>query len=143
MVKYFKAFFWQIKCDRNIFYWKRFEVGSHNNNWVLCASVCACCRVEQLYQKVMSLWHQQHVNMKSVVSWHYLLKDIGNISGWNLDKVWPWVDVFRQLIIILFNQWFVLLILFSPCQHSGALSGSCRTPGVLESLGVTFGRLPV
>uniref|UniRef100_A0A3Q1GNV6 SH3 domain-containing protein n=1 Tax=Acanthochromis polyacanthus TaxID=80966 RepID=A0A3Q1GNV6_9TELE len=33
-------------------------------------------RTEQLYQKVMSLWHQLHVNMKSVVSWHYLLKDI-------------------------------------------------------------------
>uniref|UniRef100_A0A670ZFK0 Microtubule actin crosslinking factor 1 n=1 Tax=Pseudonaja textilis TaxID=8673 RepID=A0A670ZFK0_PSETE len=33
-------------------------------------------RVEQLYQKVMSLWHQLHVNMKSLVSWNYLRKDI-------------------------------------------------------------------
>uniref|UniRef100_A0A3B4ZGD2 SH3 domain-containing protein n=1 Tax=Stegastes partitus TaxID=144197 RepID=A0A3B4ZGD2_9TELE len=42
-------------------------------------------RTEQLYQKVMSLWHQLHVNMKSVVSWHYLLKDIRTVSGWSLD----------------------------------------------------------
>lgn len=44
-------------------------------------------RTEQLYQKVMSLWHQLHINMKSVVSWHYLLKDIRTVSGWNLDMV--------------------------------------------------------
>ena len=44
-------------------------------------------RTEQLYQKVMSLWHQLHVNMKSVVSWHYLLKDIRTVSTWNLDTV--------------------------------------------------------
>nr|XP_043908241.1 microtubule-actin cross-linking factor 1 isoform X15 [Solea senegalensis] len=44
-------------------------------------------RAEQLYQKVMSLWHQLHVNMKSVVSWHYLLKDIRTVSTWNLDTV--------------------------------------------------------
>ncbi|XP_074468757.1 microtubule-actin cross-linking factor 1, isoforms 1/2/3/4/5 isoform X2 [Sebastes fasciatus] len=44
-------------------------------------------RAEQLYQKVMSLWHQLHVNMKSVVSWHYLLKDIRTVSGWDLEAV--------------------------------------------------------
>lgn len=44
-------------------------------------------RAEQLYQKVMSLWHQLHVNMKSVVSWNYLQKDIRAVSGWNLDTV--------------------------------------------------------
>uniref|UniRef100_A0A8D0ACE6 Microtubule actin crosslinking factor 1 n=1 Tax=Sander lucioperca TaxID=283035 RepID=A0A8D0ACE6_SANLU len=50
--------------------------------------LCLCVnRAEQLYQKVMSLWHQLHVNMKSVVSWHYLLKDIRTVSGWNLDTV--------------------------------------------------------
>ncbi|MCI4392014.1 hypothetical protein PGIGA_G00141030 [Pangasianodon gigas] len=44
-------------------------------------------RMEQLYQNVMSLWHQLHMNMKSVVSWHYLQKDISNISSWTLDTV--------------------------------------------------------
>lgn len=51
-------------------------------------AVCVCvCRAEQLYQKVMSLWHQLHVNMKSVVSWNYLQKDIRTVSGWSLDTV--------------------------------------------------------
>lgn len=36
-------------------------------------------RIEQLYQKVLALWHRSHVNMKSVVSWHYLMIDIRNI----------------------------------------------------------------
>lgn len=44
-------------------------------------------RVEQLYQKVMSLWHQLHVNMKSLVSWNYLRKDITLVQSWNLEKV--------------------------------------------------------
>ncbi|XP_060753614.1 microtubule-actin cross-linking factor 1 isoform X11 [Tachysurus vachellii] len=44
-------------------------------------------RAEQLYQNVMSLWHQLHMNMKSVVSWHYLQKDISNISSWTLDTI--------------------------------------------------------
>ncbi|XP_058853270.1 microtubule-actin cross-linking factor 1-like isoform X4 [Acipenser ruthenus] len=44
-------------------------------------------RIEQQYQNVMTLWHQLHVNMKSVVSWNYLRKDIQNISSWTLDMV--------------------------------------------------------
>uniref|UniRef100_F6YYH0 Microtubule actin crosslinking factor 1 n=1 Tax=Ornithorhynchus anatinus TaxID=9258 RepID=F6YYH0_ORNAN len=33
-------------------------------------------RVEQSYQKVMTLWHQLHVNTKSLISWNYLRKDL-------------------------------------------------------------------
>ena len=43
--------------------------------------------MEQMYQKVMSLWHQLHMNMKSVVSWHYLTKDLRAVSAWSLDTV--------------------------------------------------------
>ena len=43
--------------------------------------------MEQLYQNVMALWHQLHVNMKSVVSWHYLQKDVRTVSSWSLDTV--------------------------------------------------------
>ncbi|XP_051892486.1 microtubule-actin cross-linking factor 1 isoform X4 [Pristis pectinata] len=42
-------------------------------------------RVEQMYQNVMALWHQLHINMKSVVSWNYLVKDIETIHTWNKD----------------------------------------------------------
>uniref|UniRef100_A0A8C3SUU0 Microtubule actin crosslinking factor 1 n=1 Tax=Chelydra serpentina TaxID=8475 RepID=A0A8C3SUU0_CHESE len=44
-------------------------------------------RVEQLYQKVMALWHQLHVNTKSLISWNYLRKDIALVQGWNIEKL--------------------------------------------------------
>ncbi|XP_071060901.1 microtubule-actin cross-linking factor 1, isoforms 1/2/3/4/5-like [Pseudochaenichthys georgianus] len=77
----------------------KWKVISTTGNEAMVPSVCftvpppnqeamdTASRAEQLYQKVMSLWHQLHVNMKSVVSWHYLLKDIRTVSGWNLDAV--------------------------------------------------------
>uniref|UniRef100_A0A669BFU3 Dystonin n=1 Tax=Oreochromis niloticus TaxID=8128 RepID=A0A669BFU3_ORENI len=43
-------------------------------------------RTEQLYQNVLALWHHSHVNMKSVVSWHYLMADIQAIRNWNVIK---------------------------------------------------------
>ncbi|XP_060914959.1 microtubule-actin cross-linking factor 1 isoform X2 [Labrus mixtus] len=77
----------------------KWKVISPSGNEAMVPSVCftvpppnqeamdTASRAEQLYQKVMSLWHQLHVNMKSVVSWHYLLKDIRTVAGWNLDSV--------------------------------------------------------
>ncbi|XP_075995247.1 microtubule-actin cross-linking factor 1 isoform X3 [Genypterus blacodes] len=77
----------------------KWKVISPTGNEAMVPSVCftvpppnqdaidTASRMEQLYQKVMSLWHQLHVNMKSVVSWHYLLKDIRTVSAWNLDTV--------------------------------------------------------
>ncbi|XP_047461897.1 microtubule-actin cross-linking factor 1 isoform X7 [Mugil cephalus] len=77
----------------------KWKVISPTGNEAMVPSVCftvpppnqeaidTASRTEQLYQKVMSLWHQLHVNMKSVVSWHYLGKDIATVSGWNLDAV--------------------------------------------------------
>ncbi|CAL8257405.1 unnamed protein product [Lota lota] len=44
-------------------------------------------RIEQLYQDVLSLWHHSHVNMKSVVSWHYLMADIRAIRNWNVASI--------------------------------------------------------
>ncbi|XP_060948240.1 microtubule-actin cross-linking factor 1 isoform X2 [Limanda limanda] len=77
----------------------KWKVISPTGNEAMVPSVCftvpppnqeamdTASRTEQLYQKVMSLWHQLHVNMKSVVSWHYLLKDVRTVSTWNLDTV--------------------------------------------------------
>lgn len=45
------------------------------------------CRVEQLYQKVMALWHQLHINTKSLISWNYLRKDIGLVQSFSIEKV--------------------------------------------------------
>ncbi|XP_053719860.1 microtubule-actin cross-linking factor 1 isoform X20 [Synchiropus splendidus] len=77
----------------------KWKVISPTGNEAMVPSVCftvpppnqdaidTASRTEQMYQKVMSLWHQLHVNMKSVVSWNYLIKDIAAVSEWNLDSV--------------------------------------------------------
>ncbi|RXN05391.1 microtubule-actin cross-linking factor 1 isoform X1 [Labeo rohita] len=77
----------------------KWKVISPTGNEAMVPSVCftipppnqeaidTASRMEQMYQNVMSLWHQLHVNMKSVVSWHYLQKDIRNIFSWNLDTM--------------------------------------------------------
>uniref|UniRef100_G1LVE7 Actin cross-linking family 7 n=1 Tax=Ailuropoda melanoleuca TaxID=9646 RepID=G1LVE7_AILME len=44
-------------------------------------------RVEQSYQKVMALWHQLHVNTKTLISWNYLRKDLDLVNTWNLEKL--------------------------------------------------------
>ncbi|XP_047667970.1 dystonin isoform X24 [Tachysurus fulvidraco] len=69
----------------------KWKVISPSGNEAMVPSVCftvpppnkeaadMASRIEQLYQKVLALWHRSHVNMKSVVSWHYLMMDIRNI----------------------------------------------------------------
>ncbi|CAJ1067502.1 dystonin isoform X11 [Xyrichtys novacula] len=44
-------------------------------------------RIEQSYQNVLALWHHSHINMKSVVSWHYLMADIRAIRNWNVASI--------------------------------------------------------
>lgn len=51
-------------------------------------SAPSTCRVEQLYQKVMALWHQLHMNTKSLISWNYLRKDIALVQSFSMEKVW-------------------------------------------------------
>lgn len=47
-------------------------------------------RIEQTYQNVLALWHRSHINMKSVVSWHYLMADIHAIRNSNVASVCSW-----------------------------------------------------
>uniref|UniRef100_A0A8C6J2N1 Uncharacterized protein n=1 Tax=Melopsittacus undulatus TaxID=13146 RepID=A0A8C6J2N1_MELUD len=44
-------------------------------------------RIEQLYQKVMALWHQLHMNTKSLISWNYLRKDIAVVQSFSMEKL--------------------------------------------------------
>ncbi|XP_010014318.1 PREDICTED: microtubule-actin cross-linking factor 1-like, partial [Nestor notabilis] len=44
-------------------------------------------RIEQLYQKVMTLWHQLHMNTKSLISWNYLRKDIALVQSFSMEKL--------------------------------------------------------
>ncbi|XP_032999071.1 dystonin isoform X2 [Lacerta agilis] len=44
-------------------------------------------RIEQQYQNVLALWHESHVNMKSVVSWHYLTNEIETVRASNVASI--------------------------------------------------------
>ncbi|XP_051506822.1 dystonin-like [Myxocyprinus asiaticus] len=69
----------------------KWKVISPSGNEAMVPSVCfsvpppnkeaieMASRIEQLYQNVLALWHHSHINMKSVVSWHYLMTDIRSI----------------------------------------------------------------
>lgn len=46
-----------------------------------------CFRIEQQFQNVLALWHESHVNMKSVVSWHYLTNEIEAVRAGNVASV--------------------------------------------------------
>ncbi|XP_053310588.1 microtubule-actin cross-linking factor 1 [Spea bombifrons] len=77
----------------------KWKVISTSGNEAMVPSVCflipppnkdaveMASRVEQLYQKVMSLWHQLHINNKSLLSWHYLRKDVDIVQGWTVEKL--------------------------------------------------------
>uniref|UniRef100_A0A4W3K970 Dystonin n=1 Tax=Callorhinchus milii TaxID=7868 RepID=A0A4W3K970_CALMI len=43
-------------------------------------------RIEQLYQNVLALWHQSHIDMKSIISWHLLMTEISTIRAWNASS---------------------------------------------------------
>ncbi|XP_016422390.1 dystonin [Sinocyclocheilus rhinocerous] len=69
----------------------KWKVISPSGNEAMVPSVCfsvpppnkeateMASRIEQLYQNALALWHHSHINMKSVVSWHYLMTDIRTI----------------------------------------------------------------
>ncbi|XP_066460132.1 dystonin isoform X6 [Eleutherodactylus coqui] len=44
-------------------------------------------RIEQMYQSVLSLWHESHINMKSMVSWHYLMSEIEAIRASKVSSI--------------------------------------------------------
>ncbi|XP_064364672.1 dystonin isoform X9 [Dromaius novaehollandiae] len=44
-------------------------------------------RIEQQFQNVLALWHESHINMKSVVSWHYLTNEIEAVRAGNVASI--------------------------------------------------------
>lgn len=79
-------------------------------------------RVEQSYQKVMALWHQLHVNTKSLISWNYLRKDLDLVKTWNLEKVI--VKSFPQAYILLASffqkELFFITVRLLPIQRENS-----------------------
>uniref|UniRef100_A0A8C8S7S6 Dystonin n=1 Tax=Pelusios castaneus TaxID=367368 RepID=A0A8C8S7S6_9SAUR len=44
-------------------------------------------RIEQHFQNVLALWHESHINMKSVVSWHNLMHEIETVRAGNVASI--------------------------------------------------------
>ncbi|XP_077164523.1 dystonin isoform X28 [Paroedura picta] len=77
----------------------KWKVISRSGNEAMVPSVCftvpppnkdaidAVNRIEQQYQNVLTLWHESHVNMKSVVSWHYLTHEIETVRAGNVASI--------------------------------------------------------
>ncbi|XP_065553703.1 microtubule-actin cross-linking factor 1 isoform X13 [Lathamus discolor] len=77
----------------------KWKVISPTGNEAMVPSVCflipppnkeaieVASRIEQLYQKVMALWHQLHMNTKSLISWNYLRKDIALVQSFSMEKL--------------------------------------------------------
>ncbi|KAK5908366.1 hypothetical protein CgunFtcFv8_016433 [Champsocephalus gunnari] len=56
-------------------------------------------RTEQLYQNVLALWSHSHINMKSVVSWYYLMADVQAIRNWNVASIKTMLQGEHQLVL--------------------------------------------
>lgn len=40
-------------------------------------------RLEATHQHLLVLWHQLHLDMRSLLSWQYLIRDIQQIQSWS------------------------------------------------------------
>lgn len=79
-------------------------------------------RIEQQFQNVLALWHESHVNMKSVVSWHYLTNEIEAVRAGNVASVsamsreGPLSHLLGSRRVhfpeILYNQQFAAILIF-------------------------------
>ncbi|KAM6355833.1 dystonin-like [Podargus strigoides] len=56
-------------------------------------------RIEQQFQNVLALWHESHVNMKSVVSWHYLRNEIEAVRAGNVASIKTMLPGERQQVL--------------------------------------------
>ena len=41
------------------------------------------------HQQMVTMWQQMHSDMKGLLSWQYLMKDITVIRSWNITMVSP------------------------------------------------------
>uniref|UniRef100_A0A6J0UHJ6 Plectin isoform X5 n=1 Tax=Pogona vitticeps TaxID=103695 RepID=A0A6J0UHJ6_9SAUR len=44
----------------------------------------AVSRLEATHQSLLTLWHQLHIDMKTLLSWQYLQRDLQQIQSWSL-----------------------------------------------------------
>lgn len=89
---------WQLVGPAQPSHWK---VLSSSGSEATVPSVCflvpppnqeaqeAVVRLEAQHQDLVALWHQLHVDMKSLLAWQSLSRDVQLIRSWSLVTVWP------------------------------------------------------
>ncbi|XP_053293085.1 desmoplakin-A isoform X2 [Pleuronectes platessa] len=69
-------------------------------------SIGLASKTEQYYEAIMAIWNQLYINIKSLISWQFCLKDINYINSLNvtmLSKMRP--DEYRTMIKRLENHY--------------------------------------
>ncbi|XP_062260016.1 desmoplakin-A-like isoform X2 [Platichthys flesus] len=69
-------------------------------------SIGLASKTEQYYEAIMGIWNQLYINIKSLISWQFCLKDINYINSLNvtmLSKMRP--DEYRTMIKRLENHY--------------------------------------
>ncbi|XP_045150781.1 dystonin isoform X2 [Echinops telfairi] len=79
-------------------------------------------RIEQQYQNVLALWHESHINMKSVVSWHYLVSEIDRIRASNVASIKTMLPGEHQQVLSNLQSHFEDFL--EDSQESQVFSGS-------------------
>ncbi|KAM4834550.1 dystonin isoform 5-T5 [Thomomys bottae] len=79
-------------------------------------------RIEQQYQNVLALWHESHINMKSVVSWHHLINEIDKIRASSVASIKTMLPGEHQQVLCNLQSRFEDFLADS--QESRVFSGS-------------------
>lgn len=58
-------------------------------------------RNEQYYEAIMGIWNQLYINIKSLISWQYCVKDIGYINSLTVSMVNITKNAFNFLVVVL------------------------------------------
>lgn len=82
---------------------------------------CLLDRNEQYYEAIMSIWSQLYINIKSLISWQYCMKDIQYINSLTLSMVW--IDrmhltlyaVYAFYLALCFTNVSIIFVRLVPC----------------------------
>ncbi|RXM31482.1 hypothetical protein EOD39_6946 [Acipenser ruthenus] len=104
----------QAVCDFKQMEPYKWKVLNASGNEAVVPSVCflvppankealdAVSSLDSSHQKLVTMWHRLHVDMKSMLSWQYLIRDIQQIKSWNITmfktmKQEEYMLILRQL----------------------------------------------
>lgn len=77
--------------------YSHFLLGSQPNHFFLLHKLLIFCTnsrcslsspsLDAGHQQMVSMWQKLHVDLKSLLSWQYLMKDFTQIRSWNITMV--------------------------------------------------------